>query len=258
MIRRGIIVIILALNFAMISNTTIASMENNGDILIKVNGKFIEFDDEKPFINSDYRALVPLQFIVNELGAEADWIFQSQTIRINTKKEVSLNIGAYKAIVNSEEVNLDPMPTINNGKVFVPLRFISETLGFHTEWDDKDSIINIYKIEKLIEIDSLTFFEQTRDNLIYFGRPTCPYCQEFEYHLKKTLEDKNVTVYYFNSDYWREKDGFEEIVNKYDVRYVPYLVKLKNGVIQDSLSLNDRTYEKEIKDHIEAFISKYK
>ncbi len=48
--------------------------------------------------------------------------------------------------VSSKTFTLDVPPKIINGKVFVPLRFISESLGAKVSWDDSKKIAEITTI----------------------------------------------------------------------------------------------------------------
>lgn len=52
---------------------------------------------------------------------------------------MSLWIGKPKAVVNGISVDIDPdkpvSPVIIQGRTFLPLRFIGETLDFKVDWD---------------------------------------------------------------------------------------------------------------------------
>lgn len=49
--------------------------------------------------------------------------------------EIKLKIGSKVAYINNEPIELDVPPKIENGRTLVPIRFISENLGYDVEWD---------------------------------------------------------------------------------------------------------------------------
>lgn len=48
---------------------------------------------------------------------------------------IELTVGSNIALVNGSHVELDVPPIVKNGRVLVPVRFISEALGYDVEWD---------------------------------------------------------------------------------------------------------------------------
>jgi len=46
-------------------------------------------------------------------------------------------------IVNSRQIQVEPQPFIRNGRVFVPVSFISEELGAQVIWDDENYAVRI-------------------------------------------------------------------------------------------------------------------
>ena len=40
---------------------------------VRVNGYLVEFPDEKPFVNSDNRTMIPVRFVTEALGAKVSW-----------------------------------------------------------------------------------------------------------------------------------------------------------------------------------------
>jgi photosystem II stability/assembly factor-like uncharacterized protein len=104
-----------------------------------VNDKFIDTDAAPVIINN--RTLVPIRFVSEALGANVQWFDKDKKVLINLKNtEISLFIGNPKAYVNGKEVlidsqNLKVVPVIIGGRTFVPIRFVSESLGAKVEWD---------------------------------------------------------------------------------------------------------------------------
>lgn len=49
--------------------------------------------------------------------------------------------------IDGEKIDSDVEPFITEGRTMVPLRVISEYLGYEVEWDEKDQLISIYEYE---------------------------------------------------------------------------------------------------------------
>lgn len=98
--------------------------------------------DAPPFIDEkSKRTLVPARFVVEPIGGNI--VFEEATQKITILREtdkIELWIGQNLAIVNGKEKKIDPdndfiTPRIENGRTFLPLRFVAESIGFLVEWD---------------------------------------------------------------------------------------------------------------------------
>lgn len=113
-------------------------------INVFVNGGKLEFD-AAPFIEND-RTLVPMRAIFEALGASVVWDDETHTVFAAQEDTViSVQINDTKAFVNSKQETLDAAAKIVNDRTFVPLRFVSESLGCNVEWDGTTQTINITK-----------------------------------------------------------------------------------------------------------------
>ncbi|MGI6434690.1 MAG: stalk domain-containing protein [Syntrophomonadaceae bacterium] len=104
--------------------------------------------DAAPFIKPEVsRTLVPLRFLGEALGATVDWTAETQQVSItDAGSEITLTIDSQEALVNSAPVNLDcPAELHPPGRTFVPLRFVSETLGAQVDWDGATKMITIIR-----------------------------------------------------------------------------------------------------------------
>lgn len=62
-------------------------------------------------------------------------------------KNISAHYGVNKIIINGKEtVSPDEAPFISNGRTYVPLRYISENMGYRVKWDDENK--NVYIVEE--------------------------------------------------------------------------------------------------------------
>ncbi|MGB9749970.1 MAG: stalk domain-containing protein [Caldisericia bacterium] len=76
------------------------------------------------------------------------------------KKEIFLYIGKTIALVNGKEIKLDAASFIKNGRTYVPLRFISESLGGTVIWDgnEKKVMITIYDTSLTMWVNKLNYY----------------------------------------------------------------------------------------------------
>jgi len=91
-----------------------------------------------PFI-SQGRTMIPLRVIAEALGAAVDWDDATQAVTI---------IGRGEAIRLIADVPLPGdmgSPVVSGGVTFVPVRYVSETLGAIVRWDDANNAVYIYE-----------------------------------------------------------------------------------------------------------------
>ena len=136
---------------AVVSTAALAQQ----DILIRLNGEFVEMD-AKPFIEND-RVLVPLRGVFEKLGAIVEWVEEEQAVVISVADlTVRLIVGHHSAEVVkvgdagpvTETVLLDVPARIVENRTFVPVRFVAETLGAGVTWDDAHRTVIIEAGEK--------------------------------------------------------------------------------------------------------------
>ena len=120
------------------------------NILVILNDKILQFKNP-PVMESD-RILVPMRFLFEQMGANVNWndsmqtatatvpISAEQQIRtfgMETEKSVTFSIDNINSTVNGQTVTMDVPARLINDQTFVPLRFLSENLGYNVEWDEE-------------------------------------------------------------------------------------------------------------------------
>jgi hypothetical protein len=110
---------------------------------ILVNGTEVTFLDAQPYIK-DNRTLVPIRFIVEQLGAQVGWDEKNKQVTIEKDgKKIILKIGSKDVSVNNSKVTLDVPAEIKDNRTMVPLRFISEAFGAQVGWDRTNKVVTI-------------------------------------------------------------------------------------------------------------------
>lgn len=89
-----------------------------------------------PPIVENGRTLVPVRDILEPLGAQLQWDPIKQLVTAaKGNTTVHLIINNNMAMVNGEMVKLEAPAKIINGRTFIPLRFISQALGYKVDFD---------------------------------------------------------------------------------------------------------------------------
>lgn len=100
-------------------------------------------NDVAPIIRNE-RTMLPIRFIVENLGGEVAWNDVAQKVTI-TKGDLTIEIfvGQDIAFVNGKTVTLDSPAFIENGRTYLPLRFVAENLDASVTWQEDTKQIYI-------------------------------------------------------------------------------------------------------------------
>lgn len=100
------------------------------------------------------RTMVPVRIVGETFGADVQYIHEEDKVVITLgDKDISLVIGQAQANVNGEVVPMDVPSFETNGRTLVPLRFVSETLGFHVKYVASTEQILITDDPAVIEVN---------------------------------------------------------------------------------------------------------
>jgi len=110
------------------------------NVLVR-NGN-IKFDT--PPVIKYGRTLLPLRAISEGMGAEVDYIAETNSVVIvKDGVEIIFSLSDNKVLINGVETAVDVNGEILNNRTMVPLRFIAETLGIKVQYDPDNKIIEI-------------------------------------------------------------------------------------------------------------------
>ena len=103
---------------------------------IKLDDKILAFE-QPPVVEND-RTLVPMRFLFEQLGDSVAWDEETQTVTAsNESNTVTFSIGSRIAEVNNAPITMDVPAQLIGDKTYVPLRFLSENLGYTVSWDEE-------------------------------------------------------------------------------------------------------------------------
>ena len=107
---------------------------NASDIYVQFQDKILGF--ETPPVIESGSTLVPMRFLFEQMGADVEWNGETQTVTATLDNtEITFSINNINAEVNNILTTMDVPARLVNGKTMVPLRFLSENMGYTVEWD---------------------------------------------------------------------------------------------------------------------------
>lgn len=122
---------------------------------LQIAGKVIE-TDPAPFIDSN-RVMVPIREIGNALGADVSWDGEKQAVTVvKGNNQITMIIGNPQAMVNGENVKIEVLPVIVDGRAMIPVRILAEGLQVPISWDNATKIVNL-EVSVLLAGSSVDF-----------------------------------------------------------------------------------------------------
>lgn len=112
-------------------------------VRVQVNDELVAFPDAQPFIDETGSVLVPIRLLSEKLGYKVDWSANGQDVTVFVKgmdKKLMLRTDETDMLVDRKTVKLDAAARFIEGRVYVPVRDISEAFGMNVQWDDDNSI----------------------------------------------------------------------------------------------------------------------
>lgn len=123
------------------------------DVNIVIDGEKLNLDVAPQII--DGRVMVPIRGVLENLGALVKWDDETQTVSARkSSKTVSLEIGSNDVTLDKGETNddgsaktetiqTDVAAQLVSDRTLVPLRVISETMGYSVDWNDETYTVSI-------------------------------------------------------------------------------------------------------------------
>lgn len=109
---------------------------------VYVNGKAVDFDTTPEIVND--RTFVPMRAIFEAMGADVKWNdARREAVAELGASEVALKIDSNIGLHDTTASVLDTAPYIKQGRTMLPLRYLSESLGYDVDWDASARSVSI-------------------------------------------------------------------------------------------------------------------
>ena len=106
------------------------------DVSVKVDGQYVSFPDQKPYIDSANRTMVPVRAPMEAMGCTVDWNDKTRQATIaKGDKTAVFTIGKNTYTVNGQSKTMDTKAVITNSRTAFPIRFAAEAMGATVGWD---------------------------------------------------------------------------------------------------------------------------
>lgn len=119
-----------------LSNALVVRKLDKPKVQMEINDRYVP--DFHGFIVKD-TTLVPIRPFITALNAGFQWDTATRTAVITSGKVIlKLQDGSSTAEVNGKPVSIPvPLQILEDSRMYVPLRMVSETLGATVKWDDR-------------------------------------------------------------------------------------------------------------------------
>lgn len=133
----------------------------DGDYRFTINGQTLAFNDSSghpKLLAATSRILIPIRIVTENMGYQVDWNSNTQTASIyGNGTNVEISIGNALAKVNGKQVAIDVQNGVAvdtkamllkvngeaNPRTYVPLRFLSETMGAQIGYENVNGIHSV-------------------------------------------------------------------------------------------------------------------
>lgn len=99
---------------------------------------------DQPPVNPAGTTLVPVRGVFEQLGGTVVWDDQRRTATIAVgDQRIEIHADSDSALLSGRSIRLPQQPVILNSRLMIPLRAVSEQLGFGVEWNEAAQQITI-------------------------------------------------------------------------------------------------------------------
>lgn len=144
----------------MIGSFSTAAMATPADvtekpIAVQLDGQMLTLaNNAQAVLNDNGRVYLPFRSLFETLGASVDYDEETGIISATRDNRTVEFLNGQAAIVikekgNSQIVNTNVAPYIENGQTMIPVRFAGEALGYNIGWDSTNKAVVMMDAEKL-------------------------------------------------------------------------------------------------------------
>ena len=126
-----------------------------GDVGVIINEVSVNYNHEYgvPFVDSAYRTQVPLRATMEALGCDIYWDdinFSARVIKGNTILDIPA--GKNYILKNGKTIQNDTESMIIDGRIYLPIRIVLESLGYFVGWDSGKNCVTVDTSSQLMQV----------------------------------------------------------------------------------------------------------
>lgn len=167
------------------------SIESSIEIL--VNSMPVKSNDAVPFIDSNNRTQCPIRAFADSINAIISWDDNAKTATLHTDDiTLELTANSNKMIVNDSTIEMDTSPVFINDRIFIPVRFIAEAIGYNINYREKQDIKLFTHVPSFSDYESISSVRTIRidtNSNIVIGNEFCTNC-----YFVNSNENANVLI----------------------------------------------------------------
>lgn len=206
--------------------------------------------DVSPLIQQG-RILVPISFIAKELGISTSWDAKAKEVKLSGEKVVVLKENAKIANIDGNQVELDVKPILINGRLMLPLRFISENYNAKVRFSSTEKKIYIDTVKKILKEEG-----DKKEKSFFDLEISSAYYEDYK-ELRKYISKLNIEELIQNKE--KQKEFYDEL-NRFGKKFEvlssnkPSQEQIKDYYVYDSLLLANQVYQSALNKY-EVYIS---
>lgn len=141
--------IIVFVIFATVVSTSMTASAEVNKISVAIDDRPVAVPDGGPYLNTDFRTMIPIGFLSESLGCEVETGEDGSATIKKGDIVIDLYTGDYCAWVTdmssgaARRMVFDTKFDVKDGVIMVPIRFISDMLGDGVEWENSLDQVNI-------------------------------------------------------------------------------------------------------------------
>lgn len=121
------------------------------EVSVKINDNYVKSDQKHVLINDEVFVLG--RFVVEALNGQVTWNENTKSMIIEyEEKKIKLTADSDVAYIDLKEYKLKSKPFLRGGRMYIPVRFVSENLNCDVSWIHETFTVSIKK-ENLVISD---------------------------------------------------------------------------------------------------------
>ena len=113
-----------------LANRTVVMTIDSAEYVVNNN---VFTGDAAPYIDDAWRTMVPIRALMEAFDSEVIWNQDDETVTINFDgdTQIVMTVGETGYTIDGVDGEMDTVPVNTGDRVYVPIRFVAEGIGFH-------------------------------------------------------------------------------------------------------------------------------